>query len=88
MNNLKMFCITLEPSHINYIKNLNYTPVLLGNKTSSNQYLSDKEGKIFLLNKYYGEYTFHYWLWKNYLNNVSENWIGFANIENTGHSTL
>ncbi len=79
MNNLKMFCITLEPSHINYIKNLNYTPVLLGNKTSSNQYLSDKEGKnISVKNKYYGEYTFHYWLWKNYLNNVNENWIGFC----------
>ena len=24
------------------------------------------------------EYTFHYWIWKNYINNLSENWIGFC----------
>ena len=41
--------------------------------------LSDKQGNsISFKNKYYGEYTFHYWLWKNYLDKIEENWIGFC----------
>ena len=27
-----MFCLTLEPEHINFIKSLKYTPVGLGEK--------------------------------------------------------
>ena len=79
MTNLKMFCITLEPDHIKYIKSLNYTPVVLGNKNFSQNCFTDKDGEnISHKNKFYGEYTFHYWLWKNYLNNIEENWIGFC----------
>ncbi len=74
-----MFCLTLEPKHINYIKSLNYTPVVLGEKNTSEQCLSDKIGEnISQKNKYYGEYTFHYWLWKNHLKNIKEDWIGFC----------
>ncbi len=74
-----MFCITLNPDHVDYIKSLNYTPVVLGNKNSSSHILGDKKGdNISHKNKYYGEYTFHYWLWKNNLNNINENWIGFC----------
>ncbi len=74
-----MFCITLDPDHIDYIKSLNYTPVLLGDKNYSGQCLSDKHGEnISYKNKNYGEYTFHYWLWKNYLENINDNWIGFC----------
>ena len=30
-------------------------------------------------NKFYGEYTFHYWFWKNMLNKIPDNrWIGFC----------
>ena len=29
-------------------------------------------------NKYYSEYTFHYWLWKNYLDQIDDKWIGFC----------
>ena len=32
MKNLSMFCLTLEPSHLNFIKSLNYIPVGLGQK--------------------------------------------------------
>ena len=28
--NLRMFCLTLEPSHLKFIKTLDYTPVGLG----------------------------------------------------------
>ena len=32
MNNLKMFCLTLEPTHKEFIKQLGYIPVGLGEK--------------------------------------------------------
>ena len=75
-----MFCITMEPSHINFIKNLDYVPVGLGEKKYSKECLQDKTGEnIALKNKNYGEYTFHYWIWKNYLDKLNENqWIGFC----------
>ncbi len=78
-NNLEMFCITLEPSHTNFIKDLGYTPVCLGEKKFSENCLNDKSGKsISLKNRFYGEYTFHYWLWKNYIQNINQEWIGFC----------
>ena len=86
MKNIKMFCITLEPSHVDFIKGLNYIPVGLGNKNFSADCFTDKKGEsISNKNKYYGEYTFHYWLWKNYLDKLSDDdWIDFANIESFG----
>jgi hypothetical protein len=39
--------------------------------------ITDEKGNI--KNKYYGEYTFHYWMWKNYLDRIPDNnWIGFC----------
>ena len=79
MKNLNMFCLTLEPSHYNFIKELGYTPVGLGEKLFNNDWLTDKSGKnISKKNKNYGEYTYHYWLWKNYLDKINEEWIGFC----------
>ena len=79
MTNLKMFCLTLEPKHLDFIKSLNYIPVGLGDKIFSQEWLSDKKGNnISQKNKNYGEYTFHYWLWKNYLDNLDTKWIGFG----------
>ena len=78
-NNLKMFCLTLEPEHTKIIRNLNYTPVGLGEKNFSDDCLSDKTGdNISHKNQYYGEYTFHYWLWKNYIEKLDQKWIGFC----------
>ena len=78
-DNLKMFCLTLEPQHLKYIKDLNYTPVGLGEKKFPDNCVSDKNGdNISSKNKYYGEYTFHYWLWKNHLQNLNQDWIGFC----------
>ncbi len=88
-----MFCLTLEPSHLNFIKSLNYVPVGLGEKKFSNEWFGDKKGfNISKKNKNYGEYTFHYWIWKNYLDELNDEWIGFGqyrkfwtidNFENT-----
>ena len=95
MNNLRMFCLSLEPKHLNFIKSLNYTPVGLGNKTFSNEWMTDKSGQnISKKNRYYGEYTFHYWLWKNFMKNLDEDWIGFCQyrkfwtVKTYGHSDL
>ena len=82
MKNVKIFCLSLEPSHYEFIKNLGYTPVGLGEKNFNNNWFTDKSGSnISQKNKYYGEYTFHYWLWKNYLDSSiddTNSWIGFC----------
>ena len=79
MKNLEMFCLSLEPNHYQFIKNLGYMPVGLGEKSFNDSWLSDRTGlHISNKNKYYGEYTFHYWIWKNYLDKLPEKWIGFC----------
>ena len=79
MKNLKMFCLTLEPNHYNSIKELGYTPVGLGDKQFDSAWFTDKTGSnISEKNKNYGEYTFHYWIWKNYLHKLDKEWVGFC----------
>ena len=79
MNNLTMFCLSMNPKHYNFIKEVDYVPVGLGKDNFSKECLRDNLGQnISEKNKHYGEYTFHYWLWKNYLNKVKEGWIGFC----------
>ena len=79
MKNLQMFCISLEPNHYNFIKKLEYIPVGLGKKNFDNLWLRDRSGEnISYKNKHYGEYTYHYWIWKNYLNKLEDKWIGFC----------
>ena len=54
-------------------------PVGLGKEKFSDDWFVDNKGEnISIKNKYYGEYTFHYWLWKNYLNKAEGDWIGFC----------
>ena len=79
MKNLNMFCITLEPNHYKFIKKLGYNPVGLGDMNFDSDWLSDKSGiNISNKNKNYGEYTYHYWIWKNYLDKLDDKWIGFC----------
>ncbi len=74
-----MFCLTLDPEHEKLINNLSYIPVGLGNKNFSKHCFNDKTGEnISLKNPYYGEYTFHYWIWKNYLDKIKTQWVGFC----------
>ena len=74
-----MFCISLEPNHYNFIKNLGYIPVGLGDKDFNNNWFKDTSGaNISKKNKNYGEYTYHYWIWKNYLDQLNDEWIGFC----------
>ena len=75
-----MYCISMDNKHLNFIKGANYIPVGLGNDTFSSEWVRDNTGEnISQKNNYYGEYTFHYWFWKNLLPKVEDNkWIGFC----------
>ena len=77
---IKMYCITINENHYDKIRKLGYIPVGLGDKIKSNNFLSDKTGKnISSKNPFFGEYTFHYWLWKNNIEANSNNiWVGFC----------
>ena len=79
MKKLNMFCLSLEPNHYTFINKIGYLPVGLGDKKFSDSWLTDKMGKnISYKNKNYGEYTFHYWIWKNYLDQLDDGWVGFC----------
>ena len=80
MNNLLMYCLSLNNEDYDKIKNLNYVPVGLGNNEFNKKWLRDNSGdNISEKNSFYGEYTFHYWFWKNKLIEISEDtWIGFC----------
>ena len=75
-----MHCISLNPNHLEAIKELEYIPVGLGDNIFSDEWMADKSGdSISSKNKFYGEYTFHYWVWKNYLDKLDDDhWIGFC----------
>ena len=79
MKNASIFCLTLNANHKNLIEDLSYIPVILGDNREYKGWLSDKDGfNISKKNPYYGEYTFHYWIWKNYLNEIKTEWVGFC----------
>ncbi len=79
MKNITQFCLTLNPDHEDIIKKLSLIPVGLGDKKFSDDCLSDKKGvNISQKNPYYGEYTFHFWIWKNYLEKIKTPWVGFC----------
>tara|TARA_B100000963_G_scaffold319802_1_gene301947 strand:+ start:11709 stop:12530 length:822 start_codon:yes stop_codon:yes gene_type:complete len=79
MNDVSIFCLTLDPEHEKIIESLSYKPVGLGIKKFSTNCFGDKTGEnISKKNPFYGEYTFHYWIWKNYLKNIETDWVGFC----------
>ncbi len=74
-----MFCLTLDKNHLKKIKMLGYTPVGLGESDFSSEWFTDKNGEtISKKNPFYGEYTFHYWIWKNYISEINSEWVGFC----------
>ena len=80
MNNLKIYCLCIHDELLEKVNKLNYVPVALGDKNYQDGWLRDNIGKnISHKNKYYGEYTFHYWLWKNKMEIFNDSdWIGFC----------
>ena len=80
MKNLLMYCMATNSKNLKIIKKLGYIPVGLKNNDFSNEWLRDNTGKnISYKNKYYGEYSFYYWYWKNLLKFKKKNcWVGFC----------
>tara|TARA_B100000963_G_C22615725_1_gene667233 strand:+ start:889 stop:1674 length:786 start_codon:yes stop_codon:yes gene_type:complete len=69
----------MDYKHYDKINHFGYIPVGLGDKINSDKFLTDKKGEnISEKNPFYGEYTFHYWLWKNELHRITDEWIGFC----------
>ena len=80
MKNATIFCLCLHDEVLPIVEKLNYVPVGLGNNKFSDKWLRDNTlENISFKNKYYGEYSFHYWFWKNMLPKLKDNhWIGFC----------
>ena len=80
MKNITMYCLSLHEKTLPTIKSLGYVPVGLGTDNFSDEWLTDKTGdNIAHKNKFYGEYSFHYWFWKNKLQKIEDGkWIGFC----------
>ena len=80
MNNAQIYCLCLHNELLNKVKALNYIPVGLGSNKFSEEWTTDKTGvNISEKNPYYGEYSFHYWIWKNKIDYIADDiWIGFC----------
>ena len=61
-------------------------PFGLGDRSYPSHWMNEKSGKTIMnLNKFYGETTGMYWLWKNYLKKLMQmSGLDFANIEDYG----
>ena len=75
---MNLYCITHKK--VDYIEKLNLIPSGVGNYNYPDNYENDKEGEnISEKNSSYGELTFHYWFWKNKIDNLKKNeWFGFC----------
>ena len=80
MDNLKIYCLCIHDELLEKVKKLNYIPVALGEKNYQEGWLRDNISKnITSKNRFYGEYSFHYWLWKNKLEIFNDkDWVGFC----------
>ncbi len=80
MNNLKIHCLCIHDELLEKVKKLKYLPVALGEHNYREGWIRDNIGNnISYKNKYYGEYTFHYWIWKNNMEIFNNSdWVGFC----------
>ena len=72
------FCLTHKYNP--KLEQINYLNVGMGENKFPNSWIVDSTGdNISKKNKYYDMYSFHYWLWKNYLDKIKDNeWICFS----------
>lgn len=77
---MKIFCISIFNQNFDIFKKLNLIPVGVGKTSFDQKWLNDHGlNNISSKNSHYGEYTFHYHLWKNnQILNDSDEWIGFC----------
>ena len=56
----------------------NYLIYLLISSKIFRKCFTDKTGENILIKTNFIQYTFHYWLWKNYLDSIKTEWVGFC----------
>ena len=80
MNKIKIYCTSLKYYRVIDKLPPYIIPLGLGNNYFPNYWKIEKKGKnILSFNKYYGELTGFYWVWKNQTNNMEdEDLIGFC----------
>ena len=73
-------CLSIYNKNYDQLKKLDLIPVGLGKETFGSKWLNDKgENNISEKNPNFGEYTFHYNLWKiNIIEKDYNEWIGFC----------
>ena len=83
MKRLEIYCVTdkklplLEETQINLCS--------VNERISDIKYIkSNIKNNIFYKEKNYSELTFHYWYWKNILDENEDKWIGFSQKEDIG----
>ena len=78
MTKLQIYCVT--DKEIPFLEESDYKLAAVGKKKFSDKYLKcDFKDNIFHKEENYSELTFHYWFWKNQLQNHHEDeWIGFC----------
>ncbi len=77
---MKIFCLTIYNKNFDNLKKLNLIPVGLGDQYFDSKWLNDKGiDNISQKNQNFGEYTFHYNIWKNnVLDKTFNGWVGFC----------
>jgi len=76
---MKIYCISIYNENFDFFKKNNLIPVGIGKNKFSKDWLNDKnKDNISDKDDNFGEYTFHYSIWKNNKLNDYSNWIGFC----------
>ena len=77
MNNLKIYCVTNKKT--SHLEGSSLLLASVGKEKFNKNYLrSNIQDNIFYKEKYYSELTFHYWYWKNLIQQEKSEWIGFC----------
>ena len=77
MAKLKIFCVTNK--QVPALENSNFILSAVGDNDFGDNYIqSNIKDNIIYKEKYYSELTFHYWYWKNLLEEEDAEWIGFC----------
>ena len=77
---MKIFCLSIYNKNFDDLKKLNLIPVGLGDQPFDSKWLNDRgNDNISNKNQNFGEYTFHYNIWKNNILDKNFNdWVGFC----------
>ena len=77
MKNLEIYCVTNKA--LSFLNDTNYERAWVGQENPPKNYLRcDNGDNIYFKEKNYSELTFHYWYWKNLLQEEDSEWIGFC----------